>query len=159
MDNGRRKLLVAMLSIVLLAGLAVWLCRRIPKQAFVQAPAGTKASQAFTSAALTRQAPAGLWEKLHTAATGLVAAQGDREARQRLAQLRQALDVVPAREAAAAIRRFLESKADASNPKGNMSRIWTFPGDPRCISQTDSGSRGVRGDSPDTRRTLAGASP
>jgi hypothetical protein len=122
MVSARNRLLAGALGVIVLAMLAPRLWRRVAEHPATTparlSPETAGASWPSTNRAATASVPAGLEERLRSLSTELRVAHDAGTQRQRLAELRQALSAVPTNECAAAIRRMLDSKADAPTSQG-----------------------------------------
>jgi hypothetical protein len=112
-----KRLLVALGVVVLGGGLALWALKKRGNSA-LGPPVVSHGEQAVTNPAPGDQGTGGLSGQLAAAAGALSGAGGKGSGQDVLARLRQSLAAVPASEAAAAVRRFLDSKADAPTGLG-----------------------------------------
>jgi hypothetical protein len=117
------RLLIGVAAILSLVALAAWRWQRQPKStALPQAPPAVSAT---TEAASPQTAPTITTHRSGASEPGLEEMFGSlrtvpdaKTARQRLAALREALSVMPTKEAVAAVRQFLDSKADVPTHLG-----------------------------------------
>jgi hypothetical protein len=121
MGRRRVKLLIGVAGLVAIASTASWLLRREGVRSHIATPHPATAKGVTSPPgplidrgdASKKEAP-----RLRAISAELAAAKDSGAAGQRLAELRQALADAPAREAAEAIRKFLDSKTDASSGQG-----------------------------------------
>jgi hypothetical protein len=105
------------LGVVAAGGLVVWAWRQKADRASAP-PSAHHADQAATNVGADAQGTGGLSGQLKAVAAELAAARQKGSGQESLGRLRQSLAAAPVPEAVAAIRRFLDSKADAPTGLG-----------------------------------------
>jgi hypothetical protein len=121
--NNSSKMLIGVAGVVVIAAMAAWLWHRNPEKTPPVATTSTT-TNAITPPAtsaipiVATITPAGTNASLQKAYAFFQTAPDAKTARQQLAELRAALAAMPTNEAVAAIKQFLDSKADAATQLG-----------------------------------------
>jgi len=118
MIRQRLKLLAAAVGVALLAALAGWVWLGAPKPSPSGTPPTPPATAQSNPAVAGASQPVKPGEAFGSALAALKGARDSAAARSSLAELRRALAAMPAAAASAAIRQFLDSKADAATHQG-----------------------------------------